>query len=105
MSIDTSARFFADTWGMHDVGAGWWILMMALMILFWGLVVAGVVWLVRGAPESRAPFSATRETPLEILDRRLAAGEISPEEYADRRRLLDESPQAPDDRAKERGSP
>jgi hypothetical protein len=27
----------ADTWGMHgDVGTGWMLLMMALMVLFWG---------------------------------------------------------------------
>jgi uncharacterized membrane protein len=33
-------------------------------------------------------FPATRETPLQLLDRRLAAGEISAEDYKKARDLL-----------------
>lgn len=76
----------ADTFDWHhgDTGVGWWILMMLGMVIFWGLVIYGVVWLVRGAA-SPAP----RETPAEILQRRLARGEISVEEYERRRALLE----------------
>lgn len=74
----------ADAFGMHngDMGFGWFV----VMVLFWGLVVFGVVWLVRSAatPHPTAPS----ETPLDPLDRRLASGEISVEEYQARRDAL-----------------
>lgn len=82
----------ADTWGMHgDVGAGWMIGMMVLMVLFWGGVILGIVWLIRGvaqggwAPGER-PLS--KESPVEILERRFAEGAITPEDYRVRREVL-----------------
>lgn len=82
----------ADWWGMHgDVGAGWMILMMTVMVLFWGAIIFGIVWLIRGATQggSRPPESrATRESPVEILERRFAEGAISPEDYRARRQVL-----------------
>lgn len=75
----------SDTWGMHDsdVGAGWMIVMMVGMVLFWTLVALGVVWLLREAiGHSRS------SDPLTILDRRLAEGKLSPEEYEQRKRTL-----------------
>lgn len=72
----------ADSWGMHgDVGAGWWIVMVVVMMLFWGAVVLGVIWLVRGTTRGEP-------RPLEILERRFAEGEISEEEYRARRAVL-----------------
>ena len=91
----------ADTWGMHgdDVGAGW----MIVMVLFWGAIILGIVWLIRGSgrhwavpAESRIPT----ESPLEILERRFAEGAISIEDFKARRKALTEgSAQAngPDD--------
>lgn len=78
----------ADTWGMHDndIGAGWWIVMMLGMILFWGLVIFGIVWLFREFGSSRRGGRA--DDPRAILDRRLAAGEITVREYEQRRKLL-----------------
>jgi putative membrane protein len=77
---------------MHDdVGAGWMILMMAVMVLFWGAVIFGIVWLIRGATRgdpTRGPTVASRESPLEILDRRFAEGAITPEDYRGRRDIL-----------------
>jgi putative membrane protein len=82
----------ADTYGMHgDVGAGWWILMMVAMLLFWGAIIFGVVWLVRGAAWGRlGPHErlAGREGPVEILERRFAEGEMSEEDYRARRDVL-----------------
>jgi putative membrane protein len=76
----------ADAWGMHgDVGAGWWIVMMVVMLLFWGAIIAGVVWLIRGASWGG---SAKRESPVEILERRFAEGEITEEAYRARRDVL-----------------
>lgn len=87
----------ADTWGMHgDVGWGWMVGMMVLMVLFWGAIILGVVWLVRGAGEARSgprsssptDVSERRETPTEVLDRRFAEGTISLEDYQARREVL-----------------
>jgi putative membrane protein len=80
----------ADTWGMHgDVGWGWMILMMAVMVLFWGAVIAGIVWLirsvVRGGPGG-TPVSS--ETAVQILERRFAEGALTLEDYRARRKVL-----------------
>ena len=80
-----STILLADSWGMHD-GGGWWIVMMPLMLLFWVAVVLGIVWLVRGGFDGSQ--GGRRETPTEILDRRFAEGAISAEEYRERRRVI-----------------
>lgn len=77
----------ADTWGMHgDVGWGWMIGMMIVMVLFWGAIIFGAIWLIRatvgGRPEER------RESPTELLERRFAEGAISVEDYRARRKVL-----------------
>lgn len=84
----------ADTWGMHgdDVGAGWMAVMMILMVLFWGAVILGIVWLVRGTVAGRSSASAAPESALQILERRFAEGEIGPEDYETRRRVLINEP-------------
>ena len=81
----------ADTWGMHGSG-GWWILGALAMMLFMG----AMMWMMmrgmsgprpqRSAPPNETP--GTTETPLEILERRFAQGEISIEEYRARREIL-----------------
>lgn len=77
----------ADYWGMHDgdVGLGWGLVMTLGMLVFWGLVIAGVVWLARSGWSSRDDRG---DSALDILDRGLAQGTISPEEYERRRALL-----------------
>lgn len=84
----STAIVLADGFGWHggDVGVGWWILMMLGMAVFWGAVILGVVWLVRGAGP---PRTAADESPLDILRRRLAQGEITIEEFERRRALLE----------------
>jgi putative membrane protein len=77
-------------WDHMDWGAGGWILMAIGMALFWGLLIFGVVWLVRtlSTPAQRA---GATPSALEILDRGLAEGTLSVEEYEQRRRLLTSS--------------
>ena len=64
--------------------------------LSWLAIVAGIVllviWAVRAMPRTAAMASApaNAETPLDILARRLAMGEISAEEYERSRDLLRE---------------
>lgn len=60
--------------------------------IFSVVVVGGIVLLVffamRGRPVSPGLPAAVGETPLQILDRRFAAGEIDAEEYKRARDLL-----------------
>ncbi|BBM69689.1 SHOCT domain-containing protein [Rhodothermus marinus] len=64
-------------WGMHW---GWWI--------FWIVVIIALVWLL-SQRRTGAPPSPRKESPLELLQRRYAAGEISTEEYEERRARLE----------------
>jgi putative membrane protein len=81
----------ADTWGMHaDVGWGWTATMI-LMVLFWGALIFGIVWLIRDTAWGRSNHGEpppSTESPLEILDRRFAEGAISEEDYRARRNVL-----------------
>lgn len=62
-------------WGMH--WAGWF---------FWIVGIGALVYLV--ARLSDRSTDTSRTTPREILDRRYAAGEISSEEYEERKAKL-----------------
>jgi uncharacterized membrane protein len=57
--------------------------MMLGMIVFWGAVIALVVWALRSGIGQR------RDDPLEILERHLADGSIGVEEYTQRRDALE----------------
>jgi putative membrane protein len=88
-----SAQTFllAETWMHGGWGWGWMTLMMVVMVLFWGAVIFGIVWLIRsvargGSTPMGAPVS--RESPLEILDRHFAEGALTPEDYRARREVL-----------------
>jgi putative membrane protein len=69
------------------MGVGWFF-----MLMFWAVLIALIVWAVTRL----LPTSGTREadgrdraeTAQEILDRRFASGEISPEEYQKARDVL-----------------
>ncbi len=62
-------------WGMHAL---WW--------LFWIVVIAVAVVAFSSGPEC---IVRRRETPLELLQRRYAAGEIGEKEYEERKRTLE----------------
>lgn len=67
--------------GMHAL---WWFFWIALVI---AVVIALGVWARGGSAGYRKP---PRETPHEVLFRRLANGEISAEEYEKRKAILDQ---------------
>jgi putative membrane protein len=73
----------------YHFGAGWagWLLMSLAMVVFWAVVIALLVWAVvsisRSAVIKQPPSAAIR-----ILQERLARGEISPEEFTQRLRLI-----------------
>ncbi|HEU4529033.1 MAG TPA: SHOCT domain-containing protein [Actinomycetota bacterium] len=91
----------AQTWDMHgDVGWGWMALMMVAMVLFWGAIILGIAWLIRGAVRgSSAPAQERVDTQnaLEILERRFAEGAISVEDYRERRAVLVNEAAEPND--------
>jgi putative membrane protein len=78
-------------------GPGWWIVFAPLG---WFLVIAGLILLFRfvvfrrgpwgagGACGPGGPRSASRLSPAEILERRFAQGELSTDEYRERRSVL-----------------
>lgn len=71
-------------------GFGWGLGMPIFMVLFWGLIIWGIVALVRGVA-SPARDDATRyqaESSLEVLKKRYARGDISKEEYEEKKRDL-----------------
>lgn len=66
----------------HNMGAGGWIFMALGNIIIWSLVIAFIIWLARDLrtrPHRHHITSAASAG--EILDRRLASGEISSEQY------------------------
>ena len=76
-------------WSMHPMmfmwGAGG-LVMMLMMLVFWGLVIAGLVVGLRWLIGQSRP--ASRDEALEILRQRYARGEIDKQEFDTRRRDL-----------------
>ncbi len=73
-------------------GSGWWVGGLVWMVLFWGLIVAGVVWLVRAAtdgPGRGVGRDGDRGSARTILDERFASGELSVAEYRERREAVE----------------
>ena len=71
---------FWNGWNMMGF-FGW-----TMMILFWGAVVALIVWAIRSAG---TPRDGTGLDAVGILEHRFAAGEIDQNEFEERRRVLD----------------
>jgi putative membrane protein len=65
----------------------WWGGMHLIWWLFWIALIVGFVFLLR--PLRRYQPHAERERPLEILQRRYAAGEITTQEYEERKERLE----------------
>ena len=73
--------------GMMGGFGGFWF-MPIIMIVFWGLVIWGIVALVRGVSAGSTGPSAQTDSALEILKRRYARGEITKQEYEERKKDL-----------------
>lgn len=74
-------------WGYGGYGAPWGWLGSFMMILFWAAVAVGVVFLVRYLVRLGRP-PQQEDSALEILRRRFAKGEISKEEFEEKRKDL-----------------
>lgn len=62
-------------WGFMGMHALWWLFWIALIVVFFALM-------------EPVPRSRRRVSPLEVLQRRYAAGEISDKEYEERKAKL-----------------
>ena len=63
-----------EWWGLGPFGMGW-----LFMLLFWILVIIGLVYLVKMIFGKTRPWQS--DDAIDILNRRYAAGEIDREEY------------------------
>ncbi|WP_327011865.1 SHOCT domain-containing protein [Dactylosporangium sp. NBC_01737] len=80
-------------WG-NGMG-GWGMLFMSVSgLLFWGLIIAGVVVLARSMGYIGRPRPAGGQTPApqQVLADRFARGEIDDEEYTRRLQVLRTAP-------------
>jgi putative membrane protein len=81
-------RAFEWHWEMHPMWWwGWGVGMMLMMVIFWGLIIIGLLaairWLLGQSRRSNHSDSA-----LEILRQRYARGEINKEEFESKKRDL-----------------
>lgn len=65
-----------DGWGFFGMHVFWW--------LFWIILILVLLGLFEPVPRGKV-----RETPLQVLQRRYAAGEISTQEYEERKSRLE----------------
>jgi uncharacterized membrane protein len=90
-----AARAVWQGWGWGASG-GWswlWPVWLIVAVLFWAGLISLVVWAIRAGSASRRPVNQAtmmHEQSIETLRRRLAAGQISVEEYEHIRSLLSE---------------
>ncbi len=66
--------YYGDFWGMHLV---WWIIRM--IMLFW---IFATPYYIPGQRKRK-------DTPLNILQKRFTAGEITTEEYQEKKKFLE----------------
>lgn len=65
-------------WGMHWL---WWII--------WILLIGGLAWVLVRSQRKDSGAPPSRESPLEVLQRRYAEGELSTDEYEERKERLE----------------
>jgi len=82
-------RMYEWGWGGHPMWwmwGAWGLGMLFVMVVFWGLVITGLVlgirWLVRQGGGARS------DSALDILRQRYARGEINKDEFEARKRDL-----------------
>jgi putative membrane protein len=76
-------------WNHGNAGAGSWIAMSLMMLVFVGALVALGVWLLRSTRTTADhTHAAHAQTADEVLASRFANGEIDESDYTRRRELL-----------------
>lgn len=90
----------AGSWGWGMMGPGWgmmgpgmmggfgWGWMPLLVIVFWGLIIWGIVAAVRSSRSDGSHRTTATESALDVLKVRYARGEIKKKEYEEKKREL-----------------
>jgi putative membrane protein len=70
-------------------GAGFgWLWMTLIMVVFWGAVIWGFVYLARGRRDRSDRPRAGDKSAIDVLEERFARGDIDDKEFRDRRDTL-----------------
>lgn len=80
-----------DRWQMMNWGYGMGMMFGPILwLIIIGLIVAGIVWMVRRSDNvtDAQQDTVTQSRALDVLDMRLANGEIDADEYTATRKLL-----------------
>ncbi len=87
---------YSDGWHMGwGMGRGWGlghgVFGVFWMVLFWGALIALIVFVVRyiSGSSGRSGPSELKSTPIDILRERFARGEIDKKEFDERRKILE----------------
>jgi putative membrane protein len=75
--------------GYGMMGYGGPILGWVWMILFWAALILVVIWLFKQVKGPDAEAKEAQETPLDVLKKRYARGEISKEEFTERKKDIE----------------
>jgi len=71
-------------WWGHGFNAGWMIFGGLMMFLFWGTVIALLIFAIRGGlnlMQTSRPATSSSQQAIYILQERYARGELSQSEY------------------------
>lgn len=87
MAMTSAILMQGDGWydHMNGWGGGWMWLWGTLMMLSWVVIIAAALWAVQRARDSRSQSGGRAR---EILDERLARGEIDTDEHRERMKHL-----------------
>jgi len=80
------------SYGGGGIGWGGWLVMVMMMVVFWGAIAWVLVTLIRNSGSRQHDAPPAGSDALKILDERFARGEIDDEEYQRRRAVLRASP-------------
>lgn len=84
---------FLCQWEWRDYGMGpgmmwgWWGMGWIFMIILWGLIIVGIIFLIRYLVVTTKSGKG-EESALEILKKRYARGEINKEEFEQKKKDL-----------------
>lgn len=86
---------WGDDGGWSGNGAGY-VMMMLAMVVFWGLIIAAVVWVLRqpgGGDRAAGGMVPAHRSAQQVLAERFARGEIDETEFTNRLAALHGQPQ------------